>query len=130
MADFTGSKDEKELTYFKLMSEGKNPRGIPGAKFIDNVEEFLKSDTVESVLGAMNELYSKYKFMEGSFERSKAIYKGKVPELEQTLELVKLMKSKLDNDDEMLIFHQQQSFFYKKKKKILKSNPFENEKAP
>ena len=39
-----------------------------------------------------------------------------------------LMKS--DNDDEMLIFHQQQSFFYKKIKQILKSDPFEKEKAP
>jgi prefoldin subunit 5 len=91
----------KNATYFRLMTEGKNPRGIPGAKFIDNVEQFLKDEQIESVLGAMNELYSKYKYMEGSIERSRSIYKGKIPELEQTLELVKLMKMKLDNDEEM-----------------------------
>ena len=40
--------------------------------------------------------------MEGNFERSKNAYKGKIPELEQTLELVKLMKTKAEEGGEML----------------------------
>jgi len=48
------------------------------------------------------QLYSKYKYMEGSFEKTKNIYKGKIPEVEQTLELLKLMKVKRDDDEEML----------------------------
>jgi prefoldin subunit 5 len=88
--------------YMRLIhEEKKNPRGIPAALFIESVEDFLKEENIEAVLGALNELYSKYKYMEGSFERSKNIYKGKVPDLEQTLELVKLMKARKENDEEM-----------------------------
>lgn len=52
-------------------------------------------------MGALNELYSKYKYMETSFERSKNIYKSKVPEIEQTLEMVKLMVHKAEEDEGM-----------------------------
>jgi len=87
--------------YYSLITEGKNPRGIPQSRFIENVEEFLKSATIEAALGALNELYSKYKYMEGTFEQSKTAYKGKIPELQQTLELVKLMKNKRAEGEEM-----------------------------
>lgn len=40
--------------------------------------------------------------MESSFEKSKSIYKSKLPEIEQTLELVKLMVSKSENEEEMI----------------------------
>lgn len=88
--------------YYSLITEGKNPRGIPQARFIDNVEEFLKSASIEAALGALNELYSKYKYMEGTFEQSKNAYKGKIPELKQTLELVQLMKTRKEEGEEML----------------------------
>lgn len=39
--------------------------------------------------------------METSFERSKAIYKAKIPEIEQTLELIKLMVRKREESEEM-----------------------------
>eukprot|EP01040_Poterioochromonas_malhamensis_P001404 gene1404-1488_t len=87
-----------------LITGDKNPRGIPAAKFIENVDDFLGHGkfSVESALGALNELYSKYKYMESSFEKSKSIYKSKLPEIEQTLELVKLMVSKSENEEEMI----------------------------
>ena len=66
------------------------------------MEEFLGDYAVEPALGAFNELYSKYKYMESSFERSKNVYKSKIPEIEQTLELIKLMKQKQDDDEEMI----------------------------
>jgi hypothetical protein len=56
---------------------------------------------VEAALGALNELYSKYKYMETSFERSKGIYKSKIPEIEQTLEMIKAMVAKQEADEEM-----------------------------
>jgi prefoldin subunit 5 len=96
------SAPQVNTPYMRLIHEDKkNPRGIPAALFIESVEDFLKEENIEAVLGALNELYSKYKYMEGSFERSKNIYKGKVPDLEQTLELVKLMKARKENDEEM-----------------------------
>lgn len=39
--------------------------------------------------------------MEGSFERNKVSYKSKIPDIEQTLELIKIMKKKRDNEEEM-----------------------------
>jgi len=87
--------------FMSLITEGRNPRGIPAAKFIEDVTEFLKSTTIEASLGALNELYSKYKYMEGTFVQSKAAYKGKIPELQQTLELVRLMKAKRAEGEEL-----------------------------
>ncbi len=102
MAAFAGGKGEVNTPYMRLINDDKkNPRGIPATVFIEDIEVFLKDESIEAVLGAMNELYSKYKYMEGSFERSKSVYKGKVPELEQTLELIKLMKHRRDNDEDM-----------------------------
>lgn len=68
----------------------------------EDVELFLGDVSVESALGAFNELYSKYKYMETSFERSKNVYKSKIPEIEQTLELIKLMIKKEEEDEEMI----------------------------
>lgn len=93
--------ETSENRIMKLITEGKNPRGIPSAKFIEDVEKFLLDCSVEPALGALSELYSKYKYMESSFDRSKNIYKTKVPEIEQTLEIIRLMKSRKEEDEEM-----------------------------
>lgn len=88
------------------VTEGKNPRGIPTAKFIEDVENFLEEgETVEVILGVLNELYSKYKYMEKSFDASKAIYKQKVPEITQTLDMVKVLieRNKENPDEEVLV---------------------------
>lgn len=92
---------DSDLDLRGLITEGKNPRGIPSAKFIDDVEKFLENITVESSIGALQELYSKYKYMENNYDQSKANYKSKLPEIEQTLDTVKLMKSKRDNNEDM-----------------------------
>jgi hypothetical protein len=80
----------------------KNARGIPSAVFIDDVDKFLGTSSVEVALGAFNELYSKYKYMETSFEKNKEIYKSKLPEMEQTLELIQIMKLKTNESQEMI----------------------------
>jgi prefoldin subunit 5 len=54
------------------------------------------------MLGALNELYSKYKYMETSFEKSKGVYKSKIPEVEQTLEIISLMMKKKEDEEEMV----------------------------
>jgi len=86
-----------------LITEGKNPRGIPASTFIDDVAVFIKQHniTVEGALGAFNELYSKYKYMENSFLRSKNVYKSKLPEIEQTLELVRVMNNGKESGTEV-----------------------------
>ena len=57
--------------------------------------------TVKSFYFFAQQLYSKYKYMEGSFERNKVSYKSKIPDIEQTLELIKIMKKKRDSEEEM-----------------------------
>ncbi len=39
--------------------------------------------------------------MENSFEKSKSIYKSKVPDIEQTLEIIKLMTFKSEQNEEL-----------------------------
>lgn len=70
--------------------------------FQENVQEFLQGHSIESMLGALNELYSKYKYMETSFEKSKGVYKSKIPEIEQTLEIIDMMIKKRDEGEEMV----------------------------
>ncbi len=86
---------KKDVTLLKLISnESSNPRGIPSAIFIEDVETFLEGYAVEAALGAYQDLYGKYKYMEQSFDKSKSVYKGKVPDIEQTLDMIKLMLAK------------------------------------
>lgn len=40
--------------------------------------------------------------MENSFEKSKNIYKSKIPDIEQTLELIRLMMAKAEENEEMI----------------------------
>jgi len=95
---------QQKLDIQKALTDGKNARGIPNVKFIDKVEEFLANlipggCPVETALGAFNELYSKYKFMEGSLGRTKINIKQKIPEVEKTLEVVNFLKKKQEEGD-------------------------------
>ena len=100
------SSEEPQLDSLKvpdIVTGDKNPRGIPTAVFIDDVEKFLEGSSVEIALGAFNELYGKYKYMEKNFENSKVLVKSKIPEIMQTLELLKLMKHKQSESEEMIV---------------------------
>jgi len=46
----------------------------------------------------VQELYSKYKFIEMRLANSKANLKGKMPEIKKTLEVLKFLKAKADDD--------------------------------
>ena len=101
MAELVEAAEPKKDMTLKnlLLEEGGNPRGIPAAKFIENVEEFLGGASVESTLGAYQDLYGKYKYMEQSFEKSKSVYKQKVPDIEQTLDTIELLITKRNESE-------------------------------
>lgn len=101
MAQQPTATANNDIQLQELIIEGKNPRGIPASKFIDNVEDFLGNVSVEAALGAFNDLYSKYKYMETNFEKSKNVYKAKIPEIEQTLEIIKMMMKKEEEGTEL-----------------------------
>ncbi|KAJ2397142.1 hypothetical protein GGI05_000784 [Coemansia sp. RSA 2603] len=68
-----------------------NPRGIPKAPFVDNVDEYLKTDTVEATLRKFTEAVSKYKFMENSKLQQRGSLEQKIPEIEKTLSMVEYL---------------------------------------
>lgn len=68
----------------------------------ENVPEFLTRVPIEPALGALNDLYSKYKYMETSFDKSRSVYKSKIPEISQSLELIEMMIAKRDAEEEMI----------------------------
>lgn len=96
----------KQPTYMeKFLGKTTNPRGIPTIAFIEgDVEKFMadRKGNVEVTIGAYTEMLQKYKLMEGSLTRQKASLKYKMPEIDNTLDLVKMLKAKRDGDEEML----------------------------
>ncbi|GAO18609.1 hypothetical protein UVI_02062020 [Ustilaginoidea virens] len=77
-----------------------NPRGIPSAPFVDNVEDYVATrQDVEPTLRSFQEMISKYQFMELNLQRRMAGLKGKIPEIEKTLDTVKFLKLRKDATD-------------------------------
>ncbi|XP_041351592.1 prefoldin subunit 3-like [Gigantopelta aegis] len=77
--------------------------GIPQAEFVEDVEEFMKrlenSESAENVLRRLDELHSKYKFMEYNLNTKKARLKGQIPDITTTLGIVKHLQSKKDSTE-------------------------------
>ncbi|CAG9321919.1 unnamed protein product [Blepharisma stoltei] len=76
-----------------LSQPSSNPRKIPSVIFIENVPEFSSQYGVESILNQLNELYSKYKFMEAQLLRSKQVLTAKLPDITNALETVNYLVS-------------------------------------
>ncbi|KAJ1664533.1 hypothetical protein EV178_004046 [Coemansia sp. RSA 1646] len=76
-----------------------NPRGIPKAPFVDNVDEYMKSDEVEATLRKFTEAASKYRFMENSKLQQRASLEQKIPEIEKSLDLVKYLSGKRGSEE-------------------------------
>ncbi|KAJ2711909.1 hypothetical protein H4R19_003025 [Coemansia spiralis] len=71
-----------------------NPRGIPRAPFVDDVDEYMKTDTAEATLRKMSETVSKYRFMENSRLQQRGSLEQKIPEIEKTLAIVGYLRDK------------------------------------
>jgi len=70
-----------------------NPRGIPQAPFVDNVEDYVSNhEQVEITLRNFQEMISKYQFMQGNTERRGQGLREKIPDIQKTLDVVQLLK--------------------------------------
>jgi len=70
-----------------------NPRGIPEAPFVDNVEDYVSSrEQVETTLRNFQEMISKYQFMQANTERRAQGLREKIPDIQKTLDVVQLLK--------------------------------------
>ncbi|KAJ2721962.1 hypothetical protein GGI07_003612 [Coemansia sp. Benny D115] len=76
-----------------------NPRGIPKAPFVENVGEYLKTDTVEATLRKFTEAASKYRFMENSKLQQRGSLEQKIPEIEKTLAMVNYLAEQRGSDE-------------------------------
>uniref|UniRef100_K3WAP4 Prefoldin subunit 3 n=1 Tax=Globisporangium ultimum (strain ATCC 200006 / CBS 805.95 / DAOM BR144) TaxID=431595 RepID=K3WAP4_GLOUD len=82
----------------------RNPRGIPAAVFVESVESYMSSigiRTIEPLVGALQQLYSKYKFMETNLQKSRDSFKRKIPETEKDLSMLKHLMAKQDEGEEI-----------------------------
>ncbi|KAJ6441151.1 prefoldin subunit 3 [Purpureocillium lavendulum] len=74
-----------------------NPRGIPFAPFVDNVEDYVATrQDVEPTLRSFQEMISKYQFMEMNLQRRMGGLKDKIPDIQKTLDTVKFLKLRKD----------------------------------
>ncbi|KAF9924878.1 hypothetical protein BGZ65_008094 [Modicella reniformis] len=78
-----------------------NPRGIPKAPFVENVEDHVtEEEPVEIVLRKFQEAMAKYKFMEINMLQRKRNLDAKIPEIRKTLEMVQFLQSQASEEDE------------------------------
>ncbi|KAG0361265.1 prefoldin subunit 3 [Gamsiella multidivaricata] len=78
-----------------------NPRGIPKAPFVENVEDHVtEQEPVEIVLRKFQEAVAKYKFMEVNMLQRKRNLDAKIPEIRKTLEMVQFLQSQAEEDED------------------------------
>uniref|UniRef100_A0A8C5QQR0 VHL binding protein 1 n=1 Tax=Leptobrachium leishanense TaxID=445787 RepID=A0A8C5QQR0_9ANUR len=78
--------------------------GIPEVVFVEDVEAFMKkpgNETADVVLKKLDEQYMKYKFMEVNLSQKKKRLKSQIPDIKQTLEILKHMQKKKDTTEPM-----------------------------
>jgi len=84
------------------LTNGMNERSIPKMVFIDDVAKFLAKHKfqIEVTFQYLNELLQKYRFMEMHMQKNKAKLKLKLPEITQTLNMIKFLEKKASGDEE------------------------------
>ncbi|KAF8963295.1 Prefoldin subunit-domain-containing protein [Flammula alnicola] len=84
-----------------VFSEEKNPRGIPKAPFIADVDAYLggQDADVESTLKGFQDALAKYRYMDSSLTQRRASLEEKIPDIKKTLIWLSKSKAKEDEDD-------------------------------
>jgi prefoldin subunit 5 len=97
------AKKEEEVDIPNLtvsdIIEGRSERGIPIAKFIDDVGAFSDSfdppAPAELIIGAYTDLHGQYKYFESNFIQKQRHLTEKLPDLDRSLKLIQtLIKNK------------------------------------
>ena len=74
--------------------QAENSLGIPKAIFLEDVEKFMMEDnkSAEVVIRKLEELFQKYRVMEVSLLQKKEKLKTQIPDIKQSLDMVKLLE--------------------------------------
>lgn len=89
----------------RLKTGNTNARGIPEAKFIENIDDFInpKTCTDADITNFLNELQMRleqYKFMEESKRSTLGNLEGKIPDIQNTLDMCKFLKQRSTEEKE------------------------------
>mmetsp|Transcript_24661 Transcript_24661/g.57011 ORF Transcript_24661/g.57011 Transcript_24661/m.57011 type:complete len:180 (-) Transcript_24661:36-575(-) len=81
--------------------DAATPGGIPQAEFIEDVAAHLAKSSIthDEAITQLQDLYSKYKFIDVRLVTSKNNLKGKIPEIKKTLEAVQFLRQKASTDE-------------------------------
>ncbi|KAG6840926.1 hypothetical protein C0991_003184 [Blastosporella zonata] len=90
-----------------VFSSEKNPRGIPKAPFVADVEEWIggADGEVEGTLQSFQDALAKYRYMDGNLTQRRQNLEEKIPDIKKTLDMVEHLqerregKSKASEDD-------------------------------
>ncbi|ONH69621.1 Prefoldin subunit 3 [Cyberlindnera fabianii] len=85
-----------------MNSTVKNPRGIPQAPFVEKVDDYVKKpEDFEKVMAMFQERLQQYKYMEQSKKNAAAGFKKKIPEIDDSLKMVELVKKKKEAQESL-----------------------------
>ncbi|KIL64366.1 hypothetical protein M378DRAFT_11565 [Amanita muscaria Koide BX008] len=93
-----------------VLSEEKNPRGIPKAPFIADVDEYMgeRDAEVEGTLRAFQDAMAKYRYMENNLTQRRQSLEEKMPDIKKTLDMVEFIHERRggksaasENDDDI-----------------------------
>lgn len=77
-------------------------KGIPKATFIEDVDDYLKTNgyaTIRDAMQALDQIYQKYKLMEQAFLQRKLRLLQQMPDITKTLDVVKHLEKKNEDFD-------------------------------
>ncbi|KAG2359337.1 Prefoldin subunit 3 [Suillus spraguei] len=79
-----------------IFQEEKNPRGIPKAPFIANVEEYLggPDGAVETPLKNFQDAIAKYRYMDANLTQRRKGLEDKIPDIRKTLHMVEFLQER------------------------------------
>ncbi|KAK2460407.1 hypothetical protein APHAL10511_007572 [Amanita phalloides] len=78
-----------------VFTEEKNPRGIPKAPFIADVDEYMGPDAdVEGTLRAFQDALAKYRYMDSNLTQRRQSLEDNVPDIKKTLDLVEYLQER------------------------------------
>ncbi|KIM29180.1 hypothetical protein M408DRAFT_119789 [Serendipita vermifera MAFF 305830] len=82
-------------------SQDENPRGIPRAPFISDVEQHIGGPLaeVESSIRQFQEAIEKYKYMEANLGQRRRGLEEKIPDIKNSLAVVEMLQQRRDNSD-------------------------------
>lgn len=83
----------------KLFENSEGHRGIPEAIFLDNVDEICESREPTDVVKLLQELYTKYQYMQTSLNAQRSSLRAKLPDISSALETVNHMVVKREEGD-------------------------------